>query len=288
MKILLGTPVHGAMVCLGYHESIVRLQAFFRQNFPSIQFENRSPVSSMVTFARNVLASMVLNDKSFTHLLFIDNDMVFSPSLIARMIAFNKPVVSCVCPVKNFDYGWFHASGVMHEDPLVARLLANDYIGGTGLMQTKGPNGELQLEIVDGFARAHYGGTGIMLIQRDVLEQIKQRYPELWVEKTGSLHRVFGLNGGVLQCFECIQAENGIYIGEDVSFCHRWANGCGGEIWSCVDEVIGHIGQEHFIGHYILKMQKGESLFSLPGDVASASLAGAVHARLNASQPIGN
>jgi hypothetical protein len=268
MKILLGTPVHGGTICLGYHEAIIGMLGFFHQNFPNIQFEQHSPVSSMVTFARNLLASMVLNDKSYSHLLFIDSDMVFSPALIARMIAFNKPVVGCICPMKTFDYGWFHASGVVHEDPMVARLLATSYVSGEALMTTTGPNGELQREIVDGFARAHFGGTGIMLIRRDVFERIKERYPELWVEKANQYYRAFGLVGGVLQCFETMPGDDGIHHGEDVSFCHRWVRGCGGEIWCCVDEVVGHIGQERYFGQYIVKMQKGESLFSLPGQTS--------------------
>lgn len=286
MKILLGTPVHGGLVCLGYHEAVIRMLAFFRENFPTVQFENRSPVSSMVTFARNLLASMVLNDKSFSHLLFIDSDMVFSPTLIAKMIAFNKPVVGCLCPMKTFDYAWFHASGVVHENPLIARLLANNFVAGGGLITTKGPNGEARPELVDGFVRATYGGTGIMLIQRDVFEQIRQRFPELWVEKTDTAYRAFGLQGGVLQCFETIAAENGIYNGEDVSFCHRWVNGCGGEIWCCVDEIIGHIGQETYLGQYIVKMQKGESLFSLPGESVSPPPAENRNARRTGAQSI--
>jgi len=282
MKILLGTPVHGGTVCLGYHEAIIRTLAFFQQNFPNVHFEHRSPVSSVITFARNLLASMVLNDISFSHLLFIDSDMVFSPMLIARMIAFDKPVVGCLCPMKSFEYEWFHASGVVHEDPLVARLLANRYVSSAGLMMRAGPDDRARPELVDGFARAHFGGTGIMLIQRGVFEQLKERYPELWVEKANSFYRGFGLSGGVLQCFEPIAGDDGIANGEDVSFCRRWAHGCGGEIWCCVDEVIGHVGQERFYGQYLIKMQKGESLFSLPGEHAAAADA---HAHLSRFQP---
>jgi hypothetical protein len=285
MKILLGTPVHGGTVCLGYHEAVVRLLAFFHQNFPKIHFEQRSPVCSMVTFARNLLASIVLNDKSYSHLLFIDSDMVFSPALIARMIAFNKPVVGCICPMKSFDYQWFHASGVVHQDPMIARLLATAYVSGEALMMTTGPNGERWPEVVDGFVRAHFGGTGIMLIRRDVFEQIKQRHPDLWVEKPNTYYAGFGLSGGVLQCFETIRGDDGIHNGEDVSFCHRWVKGCGGEIWCCIDEVVGHIGQESFFGQYIVKMQKGESLFSLPAENVRPSLPASVPAHLAPSHP---
>src|SRR5262249_13634004 len=129
MNILLGTPVHGAMVCLGYHETILRTLAFFGKEYPGIRFEPRSIVSSVLPFARNILASMTLGE-GFSPLLFVDSDMGFSPALVAKMIAFQKPVVGCIYPKKSFNYDWFHASAGTYDNPMTARLLANDYIGG--------------------------------------------------------------------------------------------------------------------------------------------------------------
>jgi hypothetical protein len=273
MKILLATPAHGGMVCLGYHQSILSMYAFFRDEFPGIQFEDRSVVCSVLPLARNILASMLLNDKSFTHLLFVDSDMGFSPSMIAKMIAFQKPLVGCIYPMKQFDYDWFHASGLMHKDPLVARMLANDYVGGQGsLITTTGPNGERQTQVVEGFVKVSYAGTGIMLIHRDVLQAIKDRFPELWVPTPSEMYRKHGLKGGVLQCFDSFQGADGLFPGEDIAFCRRWVDGCGGEIWSCVDEAILHIGQENFVGHYLLKMQHGDALAAKPPAALSSML----------------
>ena len=263
MKILLGTPVHGGMVCLGYHETIIRTLAFFGQEYPGIRFDVRCIVSSMLPLARNILASMTLNDESFTHLLFVDSDMGFSPTLIAKMLAFQKPVVGCVCPKKSFNYEWFHASAGTYDDPMIARLLANEYIGGqSAVMAETTPNGERTTRLVDGFVPVQYAGTGIMLIHRDALMAIKARFPELWVENPGERYRSYGLRGGVLQCFDSFQGPDGLFPGEDIAFCRRWIEGCGGEIWASVDETIVHIGQENFIGQYLLKLQRGETLLS--------------------------
>jgi hypothetical protein len=260
MNILLGTPVHGGMVCLGYHETILRTLAFFGKEYPGIRFETRSIVSSVLPFARNILASMTLNE-TFSHLLFVDSDMGFSPVLIAKMIAFQKPVVGCICPKKTFNYDWFHASAATYDNPMVARLLANDYIGGQGaVIAETAPNGERSARLVDGFVKVQYAGTGIMLIHRDVFVAIKARFPELWVENPGEKYRSFGLHGGVLQCFDSVQGPDGLFPGEDIAFCRRWVEGCGGEIWSSVDEAIVHIGQENFVGQYLLKLQRGEAL----------------------------
>jgi hypothetical protein len=260
MKILLGSPVHGGMVCLGYHEAILRTLIFFGREYPGITFGIRTVVSSMLPFARNILASMALNE-SFSHLLFVDSDMGFSPTLIAKMIALQKPVVGCICPKKAFNYEWFHASAATYENPMVARLLANDYIGGqSAVIAELGPDGQRTACLVDGFVRVQYAGTGIMLIHRDVFVAIKERYPELWVEDPGEKYRSFGLHGGLLQCFDAVQGPDGIFPGEDIAFCRRWVDGCGGDIWASVDETIVHIGQENFLGQYLLKLQRGDAL----------------------------
>jgi hypothetical protein len=278
MNILLGTPVHGGMVCLGYHETILRTLAFFGKEYPGIRFEPRSIVSSVLPFARNILASLTLNE-GFSHLLFVDSDMGFSPALIAKMIAFQKPVVGCICPKKSFNYDWFHASAASYDNPMIARLLANDYIGGQGaVIAETGPNGERTTRLVDGFVRVQYAGTGIMLIHRDVFVAIKARFPELWVENPGEKYRSFGLQGGVLQCFDSVQGSDGLFPGEDIAFCRRWVEGCGGEIWSSVDEAIVHIGQENFVGQYLLKLQRGEVLTPATTPALPAAPALAVHA----------
>ena len=69
-----------------------------------------------------------------------------------------------------------------------------------------------------------------------------------------SLLRDLGLEGGLLQCFQPVQDANGLYVGEDIAFCQRWVEGCGGTLWASIDEPIIHIGQENFVGQYLHKL----------------------------------
>ena len=96
-----------------------------------------------------------------------------------------------------------------------------------------------------------------MLIKREVFERIKDRYPELWCERIDDTYAKFGLTEGVLQCFEPMPDEHGLYCGEDTAFCRRWVEGCGGEIWSVVTETIVHVGTEKFVGNFLTKLQHG-------------------------------
>jgi hypothetical protein len=258
MKILLGTPVYGGMICVKYFKSILETLAFFRQEFPQIQIDVRAISGSVLPTTRNILASLVLNDPSYTHVLFIDSDISFSSSLVVKMIDFHKPVVGCVCPTKRFDYNLFHASRRACKDPKVARYLAIDYAGGDdALIGTTGPDGKRRMPVVDGFVRVRYASTGIMLIRRDALEALKQAFPDLWVANPGAPYEKFELEG-VLQCFDSFPGPDRLFPTEDMAFCRRWVDGCGGEIWSCVDETITLIGQELFVGQYLSKMRHGD------------------------------
>jgi hypothetical protein len=280
MKILLATPAHGGQVCVGYHESVVNTLMFFKTEYPGIVFVPKIISVALLPVARDILASIALNDPSYTHLLFIDADMGFKPELIAKLVAFQEDVAGVIAPKRKFDYAAFHRVSATQSNPLTARLIAAEYVTDTDIITTIGAGGEVRYEIRDGFLPMRRVGTGILLIARRALEKIKDRYPELWVEKTSAVHRDFGLEGGLLQCFQPVQDASGLYVGEDIAFCQRWVEGCGGKLWALIDEPIVHIGQEHFVGQYLHRLLAA----SRPTAAAPAGAAPAPSAPLNRAQ----
>jgi hypothetical protein len=264
MKILIGTPAYGETVTTTYFDALMWLLQHFQVNHPHIRFEHNFQSYAMLAMVRNYFGSRVLNDESFTHLLFIDSDMGFGPTLIEHMLAADKPVVGCICPHRLFDFAAFYALHDKVKDPVVARLVAQEYVGGGAAIDfsdsktTVGDRTVTDQIFVEGACvRAKRAGTGIMLIKREVFAAIKARYPELWIEQGGDFYRKIGLEGGVLQCFDSIPDENGVYVGEDLAFCRRWTEGCGGEIWSVMTETILHVGTLKYIGNYLTKLRHG-------------------------------
>jgi len=259
MRILVGTPAYDKSVTTIYLASLLQMLDHFRERRPDIQFRVLTVSTALVTHARNVCASMVLQETSYSHLLFIDSDMGFSPSLIEKMINFDRPLTGCVYPRRSLDYRLYHAMSRKVDDPDLARHLAQDYIGGSFMEAEPNPGaaagGRKVHRLQKGFARVRRAGTGIMLVKREVFGAIRKRYPELWVEKGGAYYEQMGLKGGVLQCFECYAGRDGLYVGEDFAFCDRWVKGCGGEIWACVNEDISHYGRQEFTGRYLTKLQ---------------------------------
>jgi hypothetical protein len=252
VKILIATPAYGGVVHTAYHEAVLSTVLSFQQNFPGISFETRTLSLSVISMARNVLASMVLNDRSFTHLLFIDADMGFQPSLIARMLAFGKPVTGIVAPQRRLSYEAYHKVRGTIVNPAIAKAAANDYVGSEEDLLR---NAAGEIEVVDGFIPVSRAGTGIMLIERSVFEAMRDRYPKLWLAQTDEKMRRIGLEGGLLQCFDPLRDQNGVGMGEDVSFCLRWTIDLKGEIWANIDEPIVHVGQDNYTGHYLSKLQ---------------------------------
>jgi hypothetical protein len=48
------------------------------------------------------------------------------------------------------------------------------------------------------------------------------------------------------------------YASEDMAFCERWRELCGGEVWALVSRKIGHIGEMVFDTPYIEKLKGGQ------------------------------
>jgi len=263
MKILIATPAYGDMVTTTYCYSLMNLLGQFREKHPNIKFEYKFLSLSVLSFMRNLFASLVMEDKSYTHLLFIDADMGFGPQLVEHMIQVNKPVVGSMAPQRKFDLSAFYALKDKIADPNVARLVAIDYVNSGSIYFKGGPAkaGETRSAadlVVEGAAiRVTRTGAGVLLIQRGVFDRIKERYPELYSERIADTYAKFDLKKGVLQCFESMPDDNGIYCGEDAAFCRRWVEGCGGEIWSVVTENILHVGQERYAGNFLTKLQHG-------------------------------
>jgi hypothetical protein len=253
MKVLIATPVYGDTISTGCHLSILETIGFFAREFPHIEFQSRVLSTSFFPHARNALVSQFLNDESYSHLLFVDSDMGFTPELVAKMLAFGKPVVGAIYPEKSRSFDAFRRLLQSDSNTMRAQLASVDYVyGGDALVTTKGRDGVEEIEVIDGFVRVTRAGTGILLVAREAAEKIRDRFPELWTaEPTDWVRSTGHMSGGLLQCFAVIPSDDGVEIGADIAFSKRWVEGCGGEIWSCVDEAIIRTGSENYVGQFL-------------------------------------
>ena len=248
MKVLIATPSYGGTVTTEYAVSVINLKAVLAAHGIESQvvFQNLAEIIRV----RNYFATKMLESPDFTHLLFVDADMQFRHETVLHMLAFEKSVVGCLYPKRVLDSQKLYQQA--QEEGSFERNYARtvEFVGEAGVRlfaqanQESHKGGLSQLELVGGrFARSTFAGTGLMLIRRDVFSIIKDMCSDLWLDKVSGIYKQWGLESGVLQCFESLRGEDGVFASEDISFCRRWTEICGGEIWVDVKDEIGHMGQ---------------------------------------------
>ena len=87
--VMVATPCYGGLLSEGYLHGILSLTQFAAKNKFKVHL-NTMGNESLVTRARNTLVSQFLDycekdDKSFTHLMFIDADIGFKGEAVTRL-----------------------------------------------------------------------------------------------------------------------------------------------------------------------------------------------------------
>ena len=241
--ILIATPVLNEAVTLAYTKSLFRLQNHVRRVGAPVEMTLGTLVSAGVDMARTYFATHMLENRSFSHLLFVDADHGFRPELILDMLDLDEAVVGAVYPARDlqFDAVWRVARATDSPDRL--QSLASRYVLPPFVLDEAG-----RPITKKGFIRAGMAGTGIMMIQRHVFERMAE-IPGL-MGAGAEIMLKDGYSGRFLQCFRPIIQDNNLPLGEDLSFCRRWTETCGGRVWVAVDHEIEHVGTFAFAGRY--------------------------------------
>ena len=91
------------------------------------------------------------------------------------------------------------------------------------------------------------GGTGFMLIKREVFEQLREHVPS-YMNDTHDLGGAIG-NERIYEFFATsIEPIGERLLSEDYHFCREWRDKCGGTVWAAPWAQLGHIGTHIFDG----------------------------------------
>lgn len=227
-SLFIATPAYGCFVCKDYLASLIMLRVRCAANgvHTTVKLLGNE---SLITRARNVMVAEFLKTDC-THLMFIDSDIRFNPDDVLSMLKADKPVLCGIYAKKAFDWG--RLSGRAHE-PVMQRMV--DF--NLNLKQGCRVEENRYIEVRD-------AATGFMMIRRDVLETMCERYPELlcandipWMKDIIPTYHAL---------FDCmIDPVDRRYLSEDYAFCRRWQK-LGGEVWADLHCVLGHIGTYSF------------------------------------------
>ena len=238
VKVLVATPCFAGMCSADYMTSMSRLAALasmYRIDISLVTGRNES----LVTRARNNLASEFLAIPDATHLMFIDSDIAFDPNDVIKLILREKDVIAGPYPQKKIN--WEGVRQVVTDDVLaseqemkVASLVFTHSIkDDEGVLKTR-------LDMPNDVFEVDYAGTGFMLIKREVLEQMRDAMSD------DEWYSIPGIDAKMYDFFKVhIDKTNRLYLGEDWTFCKIWKE-MGGQVWVDGSIVLKHVGSYTF------------------------------------------
>ena len=247
-KLFIATPMYGGMAHGLYIKSCLDLQTTMAKYGIEIKFSFLFN-ESLITRARNYLVDEFLRT-DYTHMMFIDSDIHFSPQDIIALLALDKDVIGGPYPKKSINWGNVASAARAHPnlEPKELENLVGEYVfnvvKGTQSFQVSEPLEVLEI------------GTGHMMIKRHVFEKMREAYPNIHYKPdhvgqanfdgTRYIHAYFDT---VIDYKDSITGGGSDrYLSEDYMFCQMWRK-IGGQIYLCPWMRTQHIGTYAFTGN---------------------------------------
>lgn len=232
--ILICTPCHTNTVSVNYLTSMIALTA---ANIVSFDLLPRCG-DSLITRCRNTMvASFLADERAYSHLMWIDSDIGFTPDALVRLLQADYGVCGGVYPFKSLNTP-------VHVPSMSAAELR--------LLQMRYPFNVKTKEFTipeSGFVEVRDIPAGFMLIKRSVLEAMMVHYPDLKYtpDRTPDLdpasipfhYRLFDT-----------MMEGDTYISEDFAFCHR-AVAMGEPVYADLHSELSHSGHYLYQGNVL-------------------------------------
>lgn len=233
--LYIATPAYGCTLTTAYATSLLQLQALCMQRGIEVSVDLIGN-ESLVQRARNILQARFLKSPA-THLLFIDADIAFAPeAVVDRLLAANKDVVTGAYAKKSINWGLVQQQLLAHSKEPVHSLGLDFNIN----------IAEGEHAVTNGVVEVLDAATGMMLIQRHVIEKMWDAYAEeLWCKNdirgdTNIDHYI-----AIFDCF--IDEQTRRYLSEDYAFSRRWQL-LGGKIYADIGFPLAHLGTHTFVG----------------------------------------
>ncbi len=241
IKTLVATPCYGGLASTEYLTSMLTLSK------TDLVFDLMTIANeSLVSRARNACVATFLGEPSYTHLMFIDSDIGFEPTEIGRLLAKESPVVAGIYPKKKRNWAKAARLGGANGDELQHNSL--DYVVNVLEEQESLPHEHFDALVTDGYMRVAYAGTGFMLIQRAVFDQLREAFPEDQYLNDGDGYDDGRLSGNFWNFFSAMpHPKSKRFLSEDFGFCYKWRQ-CGGEIWVNAISRLTHVGRAVYDG----------------------------------------
>lgn len=239
-NVFVGTPVHSD-VSIHYTQALIEFQKEC--------FKKRMPVSfhliksSLVTQGRNLCVAGFLESNA-SHLLFIDSDIYFQSKSIFSMLKADKEIISVPYPLKTLM--WDKAFRKMQEGKVKS---PDDIRRALHTYPMKLPNVD-NIKLDNGVMEVTDSPTGCMLIKRNVIEKMIEKYPEKQIIQKTVINGQYVNKPHMWNFFDThFDTETKTFNGEDFAFCQLWRN-IGGKCYAFINDSIVHVGEHQYQGKF--------------------------------------
>ena len=259
--LFIATPCYGGQVSEPYMRSLVRL--ILLMNRFNVEFTlSTLAKESLITRGRNTLVSFFMENEKATHLFFIDADIEYQPEDVLRMLAYDKPVITGAYPKKALNWDSIlnaARSPNLNETPETIEGHSSNYVTNFDYPTDDEGNKLPNVQIQDNLIKLLDAGTGFMMIKKNVIQEMFDKFPETKYNNDLNIDSKF--EPFMYALFDCIiDPESRRYLSEDYTFCRRWQQ-IGGDIWLDPRVALNHVGHYTFRGN-VRKMLTGESTSS--------------------------
>jgi len=259
--LFIATPCYGGQVAEPYLRSLVRL--ILLMNRFNVEFTLSTLANeSLITRGRNTLVSFFMENEKATHLFFIDADIEYNPEDVLRMLAYDKPVITGAYPKKAINWdSILNAARSPNLDETAETIEghSSNYVTNFDYPEDKDGNKLPNVQISDNLIKLLDAGTGFMMIKKEVIQEMFDKFPETKYNNDLNIDNKF--EPFMYALFDCIiDPQSRRYLSEDYTFCRRWQQ-IGGDIWLDPRVALNHVGHYTFRGN-VRKMLTGESTSS--------------------------
>lgn len=239
-NIFIATPMYGGLCNGSYTVGLLSAVGVFSRYGVGMQYAHMMN-ESLITRARNALTKDFL-DSECTHLMFIDADIGFNPADIIPMIHADKDIICGIYPKKEIN--WLDVAKAVGKGVPPQEL--SQYTGAF-VLNLIGDAKELKGDKYSAMEIAN-GGTGFMLIKREVFEGLIGRVPTY----TNDMFAAIDDQTKKIEINEffatSIDASSGNrLLSEDYHFC-KIAREAGFKVWAAPWATLSHTGTYIFNG----------------------------------------
>ena len=249
INLFIAIPAFGGKVHAEFTRSLLKLTIELSKRNIQHQVEFLT-YESLISRGRNTLIAKFYSMWNFTHILFLDSDLIFNPIAIISMIARKKEIIACPYPKKMFNstkMDQLFQSGYSADEIMNDQLALLSDINYNFLTQDAPEDLDEREQNRGGCYEAKDLPTGCLLIKRSAITALMLYYKDRQYvnnisggSDSSSDNYFFDLFGtGIV---------NNIYLSEDYYFCYL-ARSIGLKCYLETGFTFGHIGSNIFYGN---------------------------------------